>query len=259
MSKIYEALELAGRQVRPETRPAAPGPSAPSEQRPAREADALSVVAGPPPFALPLEEPMKALYNSITSLLPGTEGRVIQFIAPETGAGTSTMVREFAKVVATRQRKTVLLLDANHRRANHQGVLAADMEHAWETAPGEKQQLNLKVSPVTGTSLSVSEMPLTDPNDPLPYDSPQFKGMLNRLRQRFDLVLIDSSPSSESTEGIALARNVDGVVVVMEAERTRWQVAENLTKRLEFFGGNVLGSVLNKRKYHVPGPIYRWL
>ena len=56
-----------------------------------------------------------------------------------------------------------------------------------------------------------------------------------------------------------LCTKVDGVVLVIEAGKTREQVAVRAKKELEEAGGKVLGVVLNKRKYHIPEWIYKRL
>jgi len=45
----------------------------------------------------------------------------------------------------------------------------------------------------------------------------------------------------------------------VEAERTRWEVAENARKSIKSGNGNVLGVVLNKRRYHIPNWLYKRL
>ena len=50
---------------------------------------------------------------------------------------------------------------------------------------------------------------------------------------------------------------VDGVVLVVEAEKTRWPVALNVKEKTEQGGGRVLGVVFNKRKYYIPEWLYR--
>ena len=49
---------------------------------------------------------------------------------------------------------------------------------------------------------------------------------------------------------------MDGVVLVLEAEKTRWQVADKARESIENHGGKVLGVVLNKRRYYIPDFIY---
>jgi Mrp family chromosome partitioning ATPase len=46
---------------------------------------------------------------------------------------------------------------------------------------------------------------------------------------------------------------------VIEAGKTRKQVALRAKEDLEQAGGNLLGVVMNKRKYHIPDWIYKRL
>jgi hypothetical protein len=58
---------------------------------------------------------------------------------------------------------------------------------------------------------------------------------------------------------IALSRKVSGVLLVVEAEKTRAPLIEQARRVIETGGGRVLGVILNKRKHHIPGWIYRLL
>jgi Mrp family chromosome partitioning ATPase len=52
---------------------------------------------------------------------------------------------------------------------------------------------------------------------------------------------------------------VDGVLLVLEAGKTRRHVAIRAKKELEEAGGKLLGVVLNKRRYHIPERVYKRL
>ena len=58
---------------------------------------------------------------------------------------------------------------------------------------------------------------------------------------------------------LAEAKHVDGVILVLEAERTKCSVAENVKERIVKNGGNILGVVFNKRRCHIPACIRSWL
>jgi protein-tyrosine kinase len=79
------------------------------------------------------------------------------------------------------------------------------------------------------------------------------------LRDHFDLVVFDAPAMSHGALGPALTKKVDGVVVVVEAERTRAPVVAELQRVIEVNGGRILGVVLNKRRFHIPRFLYRWL
>ena len=87
-------------------------------------------------------------------------------------------------------------------------------------------------------------------------DSANKQGFLLIIAKR---ILVDSPPATTSTDGLAISSKVDGVVLVVEAEKTRWPVAETVRDRIKSSGGNILGIVLNKRRYYIPEWIYKKL
>ncbi len=91
------------------------------------------------------------------------------------------------------------------------------------------------------------------------FDSPRIEGIFEDLKQEFDLILIDSPSGDVSTDAFALSPKVDGVILIVEAENTRWPVANDVKERIIKHGGNVLGVILNKRKYYIPEFIYKRL
>jgi hypothetical protein len=91
------------------------------------------------------------------------------------------------------------------------------------------------------------------------FDSPTIVDLWSRLKEQFDLVIVDSPPATTSPDGIAISRHVDGVVLVLEAEKTRWPVAIKAKETIEKHGGKLLGVVFNKRQYYIPEFIYKRL
>ena len=84
-------------------------------------------------------------------------------------------------------------------------------------------------------------------------------GTTAEWQQAFDLVLWDMPPVTASPAALLLARHVDGIVLLAQANRTRRQVALNSVQRLQESGGNVLGVVLNRTLNFVPNWLYRLL
>ncbi len=82
-------------------------------------------------------------------------------------------------------------------------------------------------------------------------------GFWEPLRERFDLIIVDSPPATMFPDGPGIVSMVDGVVLVVEAEKTRWPVALSVKEKIERSGGKILGVVFNKRKYYIPSWLYR--
>jgi capsular exopolysaccharide synthesis family protein len=76
------------------------------------------------------------------------------------------------------------------------------------------------------------------------------------LREKFDYVICDGRAVFASAEVPLAAGLFDGIVLVVECERTRWEVVQDAKERLQKAGGRLLGVVLNKRRYYIPKALY---
>jgi Mrp family chromosome partitioning ATPase len=76
------------------------------------------------------------------------------------------------------------------------------------------------------------------------------------LRAKYGWVIVDGPPTTVYSDAGILAPLVDGVVLVVQAEKTRWQVAEQAKRILEESGARLLGAVINRRRYHIPQALY---
>lgn len=208
---------------------------------------------------LGIEEAIVGLYQTLEATLPDPPLKIIQFIGSREGEGTSTIVRELARVSALRMNKSVLIVDADKTRPiqhhsfglSPQGYIEDAIRNGGSTEgifcqSGDK---HLFIGLLSREGTSISEL----------LDSRDINGFFDKLRKQFDLVLIDSPSVTTSPDSLSLCPRVDGVVLVVEAENTRWPVAEAMRDRIVRTGGNILGVVLNKRQYHIPEFIYRKL
>lgn len=87
---------------------------------------------------------------------------------------------------------------------------------------------------------------------PLPPNSSEMLGsrrmaeLIQRLEEMADMVIFDSPPVLAVTDAAVLAQRVDGLVLVVQARRTRRDATRQAIKRLRQLGVNVLGIVLNQ-------------
>lgn len=82
---------------------------------------------------------------------------------------------------------------------------------------------------------------------------------LRGLRDRFDIAVLDGPAASAEPEALWLVPAVDGVIAVVEAERTPALSASQTLNLIEGAGGKLIGVVLNKRRFVIPQWIYAWL
>ena len=204
-----------------------------------------------------LEAEMVDLYHAIDSSFPERNQKIIQFVGSREGEGTSTVVREYARVAAVTMGKSVLLINSDFPQ---------NFPDSLSTGKGEKTKSCEKRIPL-GCCLNQGDDPyfpigsisLLDTSLPSIFNSPHIDQIIERLKKQFDLILVDSPPASCSSEVMAIARKVEGVVLVVAAEYTRWPVVENVKNKIEKAGGNLLGVILNKQRHYIPSFIYEWL
>jgi Mrp family chromosome partitioning ATPase len=70
--------------------------------------------------------------------------------------------------------------------------------------------------------------------------------LLGQLKNKFDVVVIDSSPVMPASDVLLLAKQVDGVVLVVEAGKTNRAVVKDVSQQLTKAKANTLGVLLNR-------------
>ncbi len=88
------------------------------------------------------------------------------------------------------------------------------------------------------------------PNPAEIVGSQHMQKLLHELAQGVDAVLIDSPPVLPVADATVLAQAVDGVLLVLEAGKTRRQAARRAVESLRQVGANVVGVVLNAVPTH---------
>ncbi|MEN5092662.1 CpsD/CapB family tyrosine-protein kinase [Pseudomonas protegens] len=80
--------------------------------------------------------------------------------------------------------------------------------------------------------------------------------LLQELASDYRFVIIDGDPVYSSGDILTLSTQVDGVVLVVRSEETRWEVAQAAAQRLIQAEAKLIGSVFNARKYYMPKWVY---
>ncbi len=214
------------------------------------------------PFKLsvsqPISEEYQGLKHNLRSLLPEAKSKVLIFVASTHSEGTSTVVATFGTVLASSGER-VLLVDANLRNPTLHDLFS--VEKTGGVAELLLDSANLKdVTKYTRFgNLSVVTSGLPPSNPAFALGSKGVCSMIDTMKGHADWVLLDVPPVNEFNDAMALCQAADGAVLVVQAEKTKWEVALRAKQRLDDARVNVVGVVLNKRRYYVPGWVYRRL
>jgi Mrp family chromosome partitioning ATPase len=175
------------------------------------------------------------------------------------GEGVSTLAVHLAATAACYEGQRVVLVDCNLARpsAARTFELEADGGLLEALSHPEAPQRFVQASGVRG--LSVLQVGRTNGSAAEIWDTGGFRGILEALKRDFQLVVCDMPAASHNGLGGHLAGMMDGVLLVVEAERVRREVIRRTIEELERSGVHLLGAVLNKRRHHVPAWLYRTL
>lgn len=247
MGKTHEALEWAEKEYQANREETLPVPL------PARKVEPYKRRWIPPPVG-----PYEDLKTNLLSRYRDGSIKTILFAGTGHGDGASTTAANFAIAVARDSRLKILLLDVNLRTPSLHDIFKIDPDLGMSDLMTKNGR---RVRPVRMGPGKLDVISCGIPSsEPLAlFESDGFDRFLKRTRDRFDYVVLDAPPIHGSSECRVLCAKVDGVVLVIESGKTRRQAALSAKKQLDDAGAKILGVVLNKRRFYIPGFIYRRL
>jgi Mrp family chromosome partitioning ATPase len=194
---------------------------------------------------------MEAFFTAVDMPLGRIDGgKIILFTSARAGEGKSTVVGNFAAMLVARQNCSVLVIDAGKDRmlCNRFGVSGPLFSPLVDSSRGELAAVEAGTVTTTVADLGTEACGI--------MDLMRTAARRERLRQQYDYILIDAPALAAAPSATALSRLTDGVIMVVEAERTRWPVVKHSKEELERAGATVLGVFLNRRRYYIPRVLY---
>jgi capsular exopolysaccharide synthesis family protein len=159
--------------------------------------------------------------------------------------GKSTTISNLGVVLAQAGYKT-LILDCDFRKpVLHKIFKLRNVGLTNCITSGENIEDFIQESNVE-KNLFVLTSGIIPPNPSEILGSKEMESLIRTLEQRFDYVLIDMPPVMPVTDTLVLAGKIDGVIVVVEAERISPAIAKEMKDRLVKNGANILGVIINK-------------
>jgi non-specific protein-tyrosine kinase len=157
---------------------------------------------------------------------------------PDKAAVVANLAVTFARVG-----KRVILVDADLRHPGQHALFGLPNDAGLTTAlrTGD-DALALQETGVTGLRLLSSGPPVEVPSELLA--SPAMHGIVERLRDAADVVIFDAPPVVSATDAAELASQVDGVLLIVAAGRTKRDHAQRALDLLNRVGARVVGATL---------------
>lgn len=213
------------------------------------------------PFGETLTLP-DSLYSATLRLLGASErllsadadSRVILVSSARPGEGKTFAAMAFARAVAQIGGSSVLLVDGNFERP------ALNREYGLPDVAGFGLCLaRRRFDPTLAVSVAPHLAVLSAGRQPQPgllFQSSAVRDVLATMRNQYGTIVVDAGPIA--TVG-ALGRWADGIVLVVDASRTRREVIRGTLRQAGIPPSQYLGVVLNRRPTYVPDGLYNRL
>ncbi len=174
--------------------------------------------------------------------------KVVAVVSAIPQEGKTTLAASLGLALADLQ-KRVLIVDADMRNPS--------MSQHFHLGPGpgltallsaqsiKIEQMNQLIQPTVEKNVSILPCGETPASIARLLAAGHLREILSVLRDRYDIVLIDTAPVLLFPETRMIGRNADGVVLVTRSNKTSVDVHRQAVKVLAESGSKILGTILN--------------
>ena len=192
----------------------------------------------------PLYESYRKIRNSLKFMDEKPLGSIL-ITCSGPGEGKSTTVLNLG-ISVSREGKRVVIVDTDLRRpVIHKYLDLSNQVGATSVLQGlAPVDEAIQPTPIQGLSVITSGPPPPDPGGLI--ESADMGRLMSELRNRFDLVILDSAPLIVKSDALILAKFVEGTIIVLESGKTTRQAIYELIETLANANVRPVGFVLNK-------------
>lgn len=193
----------------------------------------------------PATEAYRVIRTSIQFAQAGKELKTLAVTSCMPNEGKSMTAANLA-VVLTQAGKSVLLLDCDMRNPTVHKNFGLSNKLGLSSCISMDTPLSAAVQATKVDNLYALTSGVIPPNPSELLGSEQMKNVLQRAKEQYDYVLIDTPPVMPVTDALIVSRFVDGMILVIASAEVKVEMARDVKKQLQHAGANILGVVLNK-------------
>lgn len=204
------------------------------------------------PFDIILKRPLSAYSEAFRALRSGIAlsdvddpPKVVLITSALPGDGKTTTALSLARASAAAGLKTVLV-DCDLRRPSVHKSFGSSPELGIVEVLADQGELDDALMDDPTSPLSYLPVKAGAANPPDLLGSRHMSNMLEKLRDRYDMVVIDSAPVLPVVDSRVLSRSVDKVVFVVKWRDTPRDAAANALKDLQEHGADIAGVVFER-------------
>lgn len=199
-----------------------------------------------------ISEEFRTLRTNLQFMSTDTELKTILVTSTTQKEGKSYTSANLAATFAQTGKK-VILVDADMRKGRQHEIFEI------EKCPGlsnylsgvvavksKKEIITKFVKETKVEGLFLLPMGNTPPNPSELISSKKLDELLEALKENFDMIIFDGTPSSIVTDSVILSRKVDTTIIVAAHNLTKADELKKVKRDIKNVGGKIAGVVINK-------------
>ncbi len=189
-------------------------------------------------------EAFRILRTALAFAAPSSKPKTLLITSAQASEGKSTIALNLAYVLAKSGKKT-LLMDCDLRRPVLHTIFETKRKPGLTDLIIDKVAIESVIIPTPVENLYFLPAGTTPPSPADLLNSNLTEELLSSLKQDFEYIIIDTPPVLIAADTLILASKVDGVLLVVYAERTKRETVKDAMEVLQNTPGKLLGCVLN--------------
>jgi chain length determinant protein tyrosine kinase EpsG len=201
------------------------------------------LIAAYQPFS-PQVEALRALRSQLVLRWFQQGAKMLAVISPNPGEGCSDLAANMAVVFSQLGERT-LLIDANLRNPDQHNIFHLKQSRGLSDILIGRSDLSAINKLESLNSLSVLCAGTTPPNPQELLSRRSFSELLNRLREQYDVVIIDTPPAVVASDAQTVASACGGALLVSRIDQTRMADLTNVRDQLLVCDVQIVAAIAN--------------
>lgn len=194
----------------------------------------------------PISEVFRLLRTNIQYINKDEKSTAIM-LTSTTPANGKTFVTANLAITLAQANKRVILVDSDIRKPRlHKVFELENTVGLSDYLRNSSDGLYIRKTNIENLSIVTAGTMVNNPSELIGQE--KFKKTIEALKEKYDYVIIDSSPILMVTDSILVSRVVDATILIAIYNKTRIDDLKSAVRRINYVGGNVAGVVVNRTK-----------
>ena len=195
-----------------------------------------------------ISESIKTIRINLLFSVPDSQLSTVLVTSTLQGEGKSSISSNLAVAFGQNDLR-VLILDCDLRHGIMDTIFAIKGHQGLSNylAVGKIEDIEDYILKTDTPNVDVITSGTVPPNPLELLSSKKMENLLNHLKTKYDLLVIDSPPVGVVADSLVLAKHVDRIIIVAAVNQATLKAIKNTKKQIENAGGNIAGVVVNKK------------